>query len=314
MSTSPFRIPILSTNTQAPASPGTTSAAEESALAIRIHRLRVRYGQHLAVDDLSLDVRRGELFGFLGPNGAGKTTTIRTLTGMLRYESGRVEVAGHALPDQLHHAKRRFGYVPDTENHYEEYSGRENLRLYARLYDVPLAEVERWLVLLELSEAADVKVSGYSKGMKKKLLLAREMLHDPQVLFCDEPTANLDRHSVALVRQLLQARVRQGMTVFLTTHDMTEVEEICDRVAILSRGRLLECDTPVAFITRHAQRTIDSQYDRDGAQIRESHDMDSDAGRQRLSAILLHEHMVRLHSREFRFEDVFRKLTGEDYL
>ncbi|WP_137718204.1 ABC transporter ATP-binding protein [Methylobacillus flagellatus] len=280
---------------------------------IRLDQLTIRFGQFNAVDGLSLAVEAGELFGFLGPNGAGKTTTIRALTGALKPSAGSVSINGHALPWQLDIVKPIMGYVPDTENHFDDFTGRENLQLYARLYGVDSASVEDWLARLQLSEAADLKVRNYSKGMKKKLLIARELLHSPRLVFFDEPTANLDAHSIQLVRRLLRELAASGTTVFLTTHDMDEVEQICDRVAIIAKGRLLECDTPTAFITRHAERYCDVQYDRDGKSMRETLHLDVPEDKARLSRIVTEEHCVRVHSREFRFEDVFRKLTGQAY-
>lgn len=280
---------------------------------ITIEHLEIRFGSFCAVDGLSLDIKQGELFGFLGPNGAGKTTTIRALNGALTPTSGSIEVLGYAMPKALQKVKPFIGYVPDTENHYEDMTGHENLALYARLYGVPFSEIDRWLSLLQLSEAAHVKVRTYSKGMKKKLLIARELLHAPKLVFFDEPTANLDAHSIQLVRRLMQDLAAQGTTVFLTTHDMEEVEQICDRVAIIAKGKLLECDTPTAFITRHAERFCDVQYDRDGAMVRHSYHLDEPEQREALANIIQTEHCLRVHSREFRFEDVFKKLTGEAY-
>ncbi len=280
---------------------------------ITLDQLTVRFGRFVAVDELSLSVRKGELFGFLGPNGAGKTTTIRVLIGGRKPSSGRVDVAGFRMPQQFDQVKPLFGYVPDTENHIEEFTGRENLELFARLYDAPLSEVGRVLAKLELSEAADLPVRAYSKGMRRKLLIAREILHRPRILYLDEPTANLDVHSTDLVRQMLRELAADGTTIFLTTHDMEEVEQICDRVAILCRGRLVECDTPTNFVTRHAERKVAVQYEADDKTQRELLDMDRDVERTRLAHIVQHEAGVRLHSQEFRFEDVFLKLTGQAY-
>jgi ABC-2 type transport system ATP-binding protein len=280
---------------------------------ITLDQLTVRFGRFVAVDGLSLSVRKGELFGFLGPNGAGKTTTIRVLIGGRKPSSGRVDVAGFRMPQQFERVKPLFGYVPDTENHIEEFTGRENLELFARLYESPLSEVGRVLAKLELSEAADLPVRAYSKGMRRKLLIAREILHRPRILYLDEPTANLDAHSTDLVRQMLRELAANGTTIFLTTHDMEEVEEICDRVAILCRGRLVECDTPTNFVTRHAERKVAVQYEANNATQRELLDMDCDDQRTRLAHIVQHEAGVRLHSQEFRFEDVFLKLTGQAY-
>jgi len=280
---------------------------------INIEQLSIRFRNFTAVNDLSLTIKQGELFGFLGPNGAGKTTTIRMLNGALAPTSGRVSILGFEMPKHFNHVKPLIGYVPDTENHYDDMSGHENLEIYARLYGLKRTHVEKWLARLQLSEAAHVKVRNYSKGMKKKLLIARELMHQPKLVFFDEPTANLDAHSIKLVRQLLQELAGDGTTVFLTTHDMEEVEQICDRVAIIAKGKLLECDTPTAFITRHAERYCDVQYDHDGVMHRESYHLDDPAQRVALTAIINNQHCVRVHSREFKFEDVFKKLTGEAY-
>ena len=156
-------------------------------------------------------------------------------------------------------------------------------------------------------------MSRYSKGMRKKLLMAREILHQPKVLFCDEPTANLDAHSTAVVRGLLQELRENGATVLLTTHNMMEVEEICDRVAILAAGKLIDCDTPSAFIMRHAERKVRVERDVNGEQLRQLFNLEDASSRGELAALIKDEANLSVHSVEFRFEDVFRKLTGEAY-
>lgn len=281
--------------------------------AIRIRDLVVRYGRFTAVDQLSLDVEPGELFGFLGPNGAGKTSTIKVLIGGLRPTDGSVEVAGFQIPRELPRAKAVFGYVPDTENHIDELSGRENLQLFARLYQQRPARVDEVLERLELSKAAETLVRDYSKGMRRKLLIAREILHSPQVLYLDEPTANLDTRSTSLVRELLQELAAQGVTVFLTTHDMEEVEQVCDRVAILAGGRLIACDRPTEFISRHAEQRVSVQFESDGRNIRKVLNLDSQQQRDELAQLVRQIPQIRMHSEEFNFADVFRKLTGQAY-
>lgn len=280
---------------------------------IHVKNLSVKFGKFSAVDHLTLNVRAGELFGFLGPNGAGKTTTIKVLTGAIVPNDGNIEINGLNLQKQFSEIKKIIGYVPDTENHIEDFTGRENLTLYAKLYQAPLKRVDEWLANLQLSEAADLKVASYSKGMKKKLLIARELLHSPKLVFFDEPTANLDAHSIQLVRQLLRNLTKQGTTVFLTTHDMAEVEQICDRVAILAKGKLIACETPTAFITKHAERFCDVQFDENNQIVRQTFHLDHASDRETLANIIQTKHCVRVHSREFCFEDVFKKLTGEVY-
>ena len=283
------------------------------AYAISIRNLVVRFGDFTAVNGLSLDVPRGQLFGFLGPNGAGKTTTIKVLTGSQNPTSGSVEVAGCEIPRQFEEATQLFGYVPDTENHINEFTGRENLELFADLYDIPRKRVDEVLERLELSEAANVKAGDYSKGMRRKLLIGREILHRPQVLYLDEPTANLDAHSTKLVRELLRELTSEGVTIFLTTHNMAEVEQICDRVAIVCRGKLVDCDSPTGFVSRHAQRFVATQFEREGKVVRETVSMEQPNGRNRLAEIIQSEECVSVHSQEFNFHDVFLKITGQSF-
>ena len=178
---------------------------------------------------------------------------------------------------------------------------------------MPLSTVDDALARLELSEASDVIVSAYSKGMRRKLLIAREIMHCPKILYFDEPTANLDAHSTELVRELLRELASQGTTIFLTTHNMEEVEQICDRVAILCRGELVDCDTPTNFVTRHAVRVVKAQFEQEGHVIRESLDLDCREQRDRLAEIIRNEKCVRVHSQEFDFQDVFLKITGQAY-
>src|SRR5262249_33009437 len=151
--------------------------------------------------------------------------------------------------------------------HFDEFTGRKNLEFFAQLYSVPRERIRECLDRVELTDAADVPVRGYSLGMKRKLLLARALLHQPQVLYLDEPTANLDVHSAAVVRRILRDLVGEGSTVLLTTHNMIEVEEICDRVAILCRGRLVAQGTPLGLRLEHAERKVDVILDDGGKQV-----------------------------------------------
>lgn len=281
---------------------------------IGIHDLVVRFGDFTAVDGITISVPQGELFAFLGPNGAGKSTTIRVLIGCLAPTGGTVEIAGFRLPSQFDRAKPLFGYVPDTDNHIDEFTGRENLSLFADLYGVSnKSEIDRLLGRLELSEAADVAVGNYSKGMRRKLLIVREMLHRPRVLFLDEPTANLDLHSTALVRDLLRDLAAEGVTIFLTTHNMEEVEEICDRAAILCRGKVVACDTPANFIAQYSESKVAIQYASAGETHRRQFNLDRREDRDELANIVRQSDNVRLRSEDFHFEDVFLKITGQAY-
>src|SRR5437762_8826632 len=250
---------------------------------IRLAGLRVLYGSFAAVDGLDLDIRGGELFGLLGPNGAGKSTTIRVLIGQRRPSGGRVTVGGYDVTRDWASIEPLFGYVPDRENHFEEFTGRRNLEFFAQLYGVPKRRADVVLKMVELHEAADLPVRGYSLGMRKKLLLARALLHEPPILYLDEPTANLDIHSAEVVHRILRERVKLGATIILTTHDMDEVEEICDRVGIVCRGKLVALDSPLALRTAHTERRADVILDT-GERL--GFDLGADTDRQKLSEVV----------------------------
>ena len=278
--------------------------------AIRIQELRVLYGRFAAVDGLSLDIRKGELFGLLGPNGAGKSTTIRVLIGQRRPSSGRVLLLGRDVARQWAECKPLFGYVPDRENHFEEFTGRANLEFFADLYGVPRLRVRDCLRMVELDEASNVPVRGYSLGMRKKLLLARALLHDPPVLYLDEPTANLDIHSAEVVHRILRERVRAGSTVVLTTHDMGEVDRICDRVGIVCRGKLVALDSPFNLKSEHAERKADVVLT---SGSREVVDLGREADRDLLAGWVRAGLTASVRTREFDFQATFLRLTGQSF-
>ncbi|MCI0705168.1 MAG: ABC transporter ATP-binding protein, partial [Planctomycetia bacterium] len=274
---------------------------------IRIVGLRVLYGSFAAVDGLDLDIHRGELFGLLGPNGAGKSTTIRVLIGQRRPSGGTVSVAGLDVVRDWAKIKPQFGYVPDRENHFEEFTGRRNLEFFGELYGVPKLRAQEVLEMVELDEAADLPVRGYSLGMRKKLLLARALLHEPQILYLDEPTANLDIHSAEVVHRILRERVKGGATIILTTHDMDEVEKICDRVGIMCRGKLVALDSPLTLKQQHTERKVDAIRD-DGERL--VFDMDNPVSRNELAALVSAGRVASVRTREFDFHATFLKLTG----
>jgi ABC-type multidrug transport system ATPase subunit len=277
---------------------------------LRLNRLTLRYGNFTAVDNLDLELRPGELFGLLGPNGAGKSSTLRVLIGQHQPSQGRVTVAGLDIVRSWQAVKPLFGYVPDRENNFEEFSGRRNLQIFAGLYRVPEKRIDECLAVVELTDAANLKVKGYSLGMRRKLLLARALLHQPRILYLDEPSANLDIHSAALVRKTLRQLTAAGVTVLMTTHNMQEVEEVCDRVAILCRGRLIALDSPLALRQRHVERKVDVVL---AGGERQVFDLDHDEQREALGRHVAAGVVASLQTREFNFHETFLKLTGTAY-
>ncbi len=201
-----------------------------------------RYAAKTAVDDVSLAIPRGELFALLGPNGAGKTTTIRMLVGLLRPSRGAVRVCGYDLVRDPRAAHLHLGYVPDEPTLYDKLTGREFLWFIADMFGMPkhLARqrIDREIEHFELAEFADDLAESYSLGMRQRLVFASSLLHDPAVLVLDEPMVGLDPRSVRIVKDLLQQRTREGMTVFMSTHTLAMAEELADRVGIMVRGQL----------------------------------------------------------------------------
>lgn len=290
--------------------PRATFASMSATPVIHIDELVIRYGDFTAVDHLNLQLHQGELFGLLGPNGAGKSSTLRVLIGQRRPSAGKVTIAGQDIVRDWAAIKPKFGYVPDRENNFEEFSGLRNLLIFAGLYGVSAKRAEECLDLVELTEAAHLPVAGYSLGMRRKLLLARALLHKPPILYLDEPTANLDIHSAALVRQTLRNLVEAGSTVLLTTHNMQEVEEICDRVAILNRGKLIALDTPLSMRLQHSRRVVDATLE-DGSRL--VFDLEHPAERQQLAERVTAGGVASLRTRDFNFHEAFLKLTGTEF-
>ncbi len=217
--------------------------------AIVVENLTKRFGKGeravLAVDNLSLDVRAGEVFGLLGPNGAGKTTTIRMLSALIAPTSGRAVVVGHELGVADMDVRRKVGILTETPGMYDQLSAERNLAFFAALYDVAdiPGQVEKYLRMLGLWARRDDEVGEFSKGMRQKLAIARALLHEPPVLYLDEPTSGLDPEAARLVREFIAELRQQGRTIIMCTHNLDEADRLCDRVGVF-KARLLALDTP----------------------------------------------------------------------
>jgi ABC-2 type transport system ATP-binding protein len=274
---------------------------------IEVDRLSKHYGDLRAVDDVSFSVAEGEILGLLGHNGAGKTTTIRMLTGRARPTSGRALIAGHDVVRERERVKPLINLVFEEQNLYERQTGRENLQLFAKLYGAPPARVAELLERVGLTDAASRKVRTYSSGMKQRLLIARALVNDPQVLFLDEPTKGLDPSSAREVRSIIRDHARGGATIFLTTHYMEEADELCDRVAFLAAGAIVALDTPRELKLRFGERTATVLL-RD----RSEHEIHLDDGDDaaRLAAWMAAGDVLTVHSNEGTLEDVFVDLAG----
>ncbi|MEH7390842.1 ABC transporter ATP-binding protein [Bacillus sp. JJ1503] len=215
--------------------------------AIFVKNLSKRYGSYHAVKDVNFEIKNGELFCFLGPNGAGKTTTIKMMTGLLEPGSGQVEITGTDIWKSPLEAKRKMAYIPDQPILYPKLSGREFLRFIGSVFEIKQDEfeerMEKYLSLFELSGRADELIESYSHGMKQKINLCGALIHQPEVLFLDEPTVGLDPKGAKTLKNLLQSLCRQGMTVFMSTHILEIAEQMCDRVGIIKNGEIIAIGT-----------------------------------------------------------------------
>ena len=214
---------------------------------ITAKNLTKKYDDFIAVNDISFEVNKGEFFGFLGPNGAGKTTTINMLIGMAKISTGNIHYNGNDLTKNIKKAQEIIGVVADESNLYDEMSGYDNLCFCGSLYGLSKLEREtkatELLKRFQLIEAANKKFKAYSKGMKRKLTIAAALIHNPQILFLDEPTTGIDVASVRQIRDMIKKLNKNGTTVFLTTHYIEEAERLCDRVAFINKGKIIKIDS-----------------------------------------------------------------------
>lgn len=215
---------------------------------ITTENLTKQFGEQTAVNGLTLEIGEGEVFGFLGPNGAGKTTTVRMLTCLIAPTHGRATVMGYEVGKDSQEIRRIAGLLTETPGMYDRLSAHKNLTIYAELYEVAdvAGQVEKYLRLLGLWDRRDDAAGTFSKGMKQKLAIARALLHEPKILFLDEPTAGLDPEAAKLVRDFILDVKGQGRTIFLTTHNLDEADRLCDRVAVFKQ-RLRVIDTPAGL-------------------------------------------------------------------
>jgi len=210
---------------------------------IELDHVVKRFGELVAVDDVTLTVDRGELFAFLGPNGAGKTTTIKMITGLLRVDAGRVRVCGYDVQTQGVLAKSRIGYIPDQPYLYDRLTGREFLEFVGRMYEMDRGEVGKRIEALaepfEIGGFMDELCANYSHGMRQRVVICSALLHDPEVIVVDEPMVGLDPKGARLLKSVFRARVAKGLTVFMSTHTLAVAEETADRVGIIHNGKVL---------------------------------------------------------------------------
>jgi fluoroquinolone transport system ATP-binding protein len=280
---------------------------------IRVQGLTFTYPKALepAVRGMDFTVGRGEIFGFLGPSGAGKSTTQKLLIGLLRGHGGHASVWGKDPLDWGPDYYQRIGVSFELPNHYQKLTGLENLRFFASLYDVDTLDPMGLLDAVGLADDANTRVGKYSKGMQMRLTFARSLLNDPELLFLDEPTSGLDPVNARNVKNMVLDLKARGRTIFLTTHDMSTADELCDRVAFVVDGKIVALDTPAELKIARSQRLVRVEYrDDNGALASAEYPMDGLADDPAFHAVLRDNHVETIHSREATLDDVFVEITG----
>ena len=269
---------------------------------IKVEKVTKNFGDKVALNNISFVVNQGEIFGFLGPSGSGKTTMINILTGQLQANSGKTELLGKDSQKLLPSDFEELGLVGDTSGYYEKLSLYKNLLFFAKLYGTSTNRIEEILKQVDLYDNKDTPAEKLSTGMRQRMLLARALINYPKVLFLDEPTSGLDPTTSKKIHKLLQELKEKGTTIFLTTHDMNEATLLCDDLALLNKGHLVEQGSPKTIIQKYnKEKKVELTY--------------SDTTRKIINFKSLKEenyqNIMMIHSCEPTLEDIFIKLTGE---
>lgn len=280
--------------------------------AIVAENLVYQYGELTAVDGISFDVAEGEVLGFLGPNGAGKSTTIKMLTGQMKPKSGKATLLGTDIAKDPKTVQAQIGVSFEITNLYEEMTAEENLKLFARLFGVSGFDARALLDRVGLGSRGKERVSGYSKGMKQRLMVARALVNRPKILFLDEPTEGLDPNSAKAIRAIIEEEQARGATVFLTTHDMVEADKLSNRVAFINQGKIEALDTPRNLKQRYGRRMMKAEVSVNGVLETREVELDGAETAARVEELFRTENVVTVHSEEATLEDIFIQITGRE--
>jgi len=269
---------------------------------ITVEKITKRFGNKTALNQIQFNVDKGEIFGFLGPSGAGKTTLINILTGQLKADEGTTQLLGKDTKDLTPEDLARIGLVGDSSGYYEKLSLEKNLIVYAKIYGLPNNRVDEVLEQVGLLESKKTIAEKLSTGMRQRMFLARALLNRPELLFLDEPTSGLDPMTSKKIHRLLEELKAAGTTIFLTTHDMVEATEMCDRISLLNQGDLVEIGTPRDIIQKYNQeKRVKVTFMDHSEQVMAFEDLKD----QDMTQVEL------IHSMEPTLEDIFIQLTGE---
>jgi len=263
-----------------------------------------------AVDDVSFEISKGEIFGFLGPSGAGKSTTQNILTGLLQLQKGDVEVAGYDVKNIKNKMFNKIGMSFEQSNVYNKMSGLENLEFYGKLFDVKTRDPMELIRMVGLDGKEHIKAGKYSKGMKHRLTFARSMINNPEIWFLDEPTTGLDPAIASHIKDIIKEENKKGVTVFLTTHNMYIADELCDRVAFIVDGKIRLIDSPKKLKLKYGEKLVEVEYFRNGELVKESFSTIDDEEKNKLIEVIKGNDLQTMHSKEATLEEIFIKVTG----
>jgi ABC-2 type transport system ATP-binding protein len=276
--------------------------------AIAVENLLKHYGKSRAINGISFSVSPGTIFGFLGPNGAGKTTTVKILTCQMPPTSGTAHICGLDVMKNALAIKRKAGVVFESQNLYEEMTAADNLDFFRRLYGAEKKVVDEVLELTGMAEFKKKKVKTFSKGMKQKIMIARALVNDPEVLFLDEPSSGLDPKSSRDIRQLIMGLKNKGKTILLTTHNMEEADSLCDDLAFIYKGNIIARGTPKYLKKKYGSDVL--KIETLSGRIIE-HPLNTESCSRAFSELSASGDILTVHSEEATLEDVFIELTGE---
>jgi fluoroquinolone transport system ATP-binding protein len=284
----------------------------DKSAAVIVQNLEFNYpkSEKKAVDKISFHINKGEIFGFLGPNGAGKTTTQKIIIGLLKSYQGNVELLGKNLRQWNINVYNRIGVGFELPNHYQKLTAFENLELFSSFYNKKTIPPMDLLELVQLEKDAHQRVATFSKGMKSKLNFARSLINDPEILFLDEPTTGLDPVSSRLIKNIIKEQRKDGKAIFLTTHNMNDADELCDRVGFIVDGKLMLIESPRDLKIRHGKKIVKIEYMNNNQLLSQEFNMQNLADNNEFLNILRSRTVQTIHSKEATLDDIFIKVTG----
>ena len=279
---------------------------------IKIDNLSFSYSKHPFIENMSFEVKSGEIFGFLGPSGAGKSTLQKLMIGLISNYEGSLKIDDIEVKNHKNNFYENIGVDFEFSTLYEKMTGQENLEFFASLYKAKERSIYELLESVELLNDADKKVSAYSKGMKSRLNFIKAIMHDPKYIFLDEPTNGLDPNTSQIIGELILKEKQKGKTIIITTHNMEDASQLCDRVAFIVKGKIKALDSPHNLIMEQGASTIKYSYLENGKELNSTSNLLNIKNDLSLIKIIKENRLLTIHSSEPNLGDIFKKVTGRE--